>query len=78
VRVDIRLNTTDEFIDQSKDVVTPINTKTLDTITTNQVNHDKIKPKIKKDKIIRVPYSHPYQQIHSEKESTYQYPMVPK
>jgi hypothetical protein len=58
VKVDIPLITTDEVIGQSKDVVTPVNTKTSDIIMTTQVNHDKTKPKIKKDKIIRVPYRH--------------------
>jgi hypothetical protein len=55
VEVDIPLITTNKVIGQSKDVVTPINTKKSDIIMMTQVNHDKTKPDIKKDKIPRHP-----------------------
>jgi hypothetical protein len=51
VEVDIPLIPTNKFIRQSKDVVTPINTKNSDTIMMTQVNHDETKTNIKKDKI---------------------------
>jgi hypothetical protein len=56
VKVDIPLITTDEFIGQSKDVVTLVNTKTSDIVMTTKVNHRNTKPYITKDKLIRVPY----------------------
>jgi hypothetical protein len=55
VEVDIPLIATNKVIGQSKDVVTPINTKKSDIIMMTQVNHDKTKPDIKKDKIPRHP-----------------------
>jgi hypothetical protein len=46
--VDVPLITTDEAICQSKDVVTPINTKISNIIMMTQVNHDKIKPRLRR------------------------------
>jgi hypothetical protein len=55
VEVDIPLITTNKVIGQLKYVVTPINTKKSDIIMMTQVNHDKTKLDIKKDKIPRHP-----------------------
>jgi len=69
VKDDIPLITTDEFIGQLKDFVTSINTKTSNIIMMTQVNHEKSKPKIKKNKLIKVPYPHPNHQICNMQES---------
>jgi len=54
VKVDIPLIVANEVTCQSKDVVTPINTKISNIIMSTQVNHDKIKTHIKKGELIRV------------------------
>jgi len=51
VEVDISLITTNKVLGQLKDVGAPINTKKSDIIMMTQVNHDKTKQDIKKDKI---------------------------
>jgi hypothetical protein len=53
IKVDISFITTGEVIDQLKDVVTPVNTKTSNLIMMSQENHNKTKPNINKDKFTR-------------------------
>jgi mannosyltransferase OCH1-like enzyme len=76
VMVDIPLITIDEVICQSKDVVTPINTKISNIVMTTQVNHDKLNQRLRR---INLSGYHIDTQITEfiVQESTYQYPKVP-